>query len=126
MISGPMLFLSPEGALMKLSVDVLKGTPFTNFVIPGSNHGWLRSFTAAIVALGGGDQYLQEISLVVDSCMGCRCNHVNLDSCGNRVAWLYQLFAACYFALGHRDYYFDSTARDTTLLSFARINARIE
>ena len=35
MISGPMLFLSPEGALMKLSVNVLKGTPFTNFVIPG-------------------------------------------------------------------------------------------
>ena len=35
LISGPMLFLAPDGHLMKLSVDMLKGTPFTNFLIPG-------------------------------------------------------------------------------------------
>jgi hypothetical protein len=35
LISGPMLFLAPDGHLMKLSVDMLQGTPFTNFLIPG-------------------------------------------------------------------------------------------
>ena len=35
LISGPMLFLAPDGHPMKLSVDMLQGTPFTNFLIPG-------------------------------------------------------------------------------------------
>jgi hypothetical protein len=34
-ISGPMLFLAPDGHLMQWTVDMLKGTPFTNFLIPG-------------------------------------------------------------------------------------------
>jgi len=35
LISGPMLFLAPDGHLMQWSVEVLKGSPFSNFVIPG-------------------------------------------------------------------------------------------
>jgi hypothetical protein len=35
LISGLMLFLSPSGELMKWSVEMLEGTPFTNFLIPG-------------------------------------------------------------------------------------------
>jgi hypothetical protein len=35
LISGPMLFLSPNGELMQWSVDILAGTPFGNFIIPG-------------------------------------------------------------------------------------------
>jgi hypothetical protein len=35
LISGPMLFLSPDGSLMKLPADTLNGTPFPNFIIPG-------------------------------------------------------------------------------------------
>lgn len=35
LISGPMLFLAPDGHLMQWSVNMLKETPFSNFLIPG-------------------------------------------------------------------------------------------
>jgi hypothetical protein len=35
LISGPMLFAAPDGHLMQWSTDMLEGTPFTNFLIPG-------------------------------------------------------------------------------------------
>jgi hypothetical protein len=35
LISGAMLFLSPDGNLMKMPLDVLKGSPFSNFLISG-------------------------------------------------------------------------------------------
>lgn len=34
-ISGPMLFLEPSGRLMQWSVDQLRGTPFSDYTIPG-------------------------------------------------------------------------------------------
>jgi len=34
-ISGPLLFLAPDGHLMSWSVDTLKGSPFPDFLIPG-------------------------------------------------------------------------------------------
>ena len=34
-VSGPMLFLAPDGSLMQMSVDALKGTPFSDYLIPG-------------------------------------------------------------------------------------------
>ena len=34
-ISGLMLFLAPDGHLMRMSVDALKGTPFPDYLIPG-------------------------------------------------------------------------------------------
>jgi hypothetical protein len=34
-ISGAMLFLSPNGDLMGMSTDVLAGSPFTDYLIPG-------------------------------------------------------------------------------------------
>jgi len=34
-ISGPMLFLSPDGSYLQMSTDVLKNTPFSNYLIPG-------------------------------------------------------------------------------------------
>ena len=34
-VSGPMLFLVPDGSLMKMSADILKGTPFPDYLIPG-------------------------------------------------------------------------------------------
>jgi len=34
-ISGPMLFLSPNGDLMGMSTDVLEGSPFADYLIPG-------------------------------------------------------------------------------------------
>ena len=35
LISGPMLFVSPNGELMGMTTDVLEGSPFQNFLIPG-------------------------------------------------------------------------------------------
>ena len=35
LISGAMLFASPDGALIKLNTSILRGTPFDNFLIPG-------------------------------------------------------------------------------------------
>ena len=35
LISGAMLFSSPDGALIKLNASILRGTPFANFLIPG-------------------------------------------------------------------------------------------
>jgi hypothetical protein len=35
LISGAMLFSSPDGALIKLNTSILQGTPFDNFLIPG-------------------------------------------------------------------------------------------
>jgi len=34
-ISGAMLFLSPQGKLLGMSTDLLKGSPFPDFLIPG-------------------------------------------------------------------------------------------
>ena len=34
-ISGLMLFLAPDGSLMQMPVDVLDGSPFPDFLIPG-------------------------------------------------------------------------------------------
>ena len=34
-ISGAMLFLTPDGHLMQMPVDPLKGTPFPDYLIPG-------------------------------------------------------------------------------------------
>ncbi len=34
-ISGPLLFLAPDGHLMQWTTDMLKGTPFTDFFVPG-------------------------------------------------------------------------------------------
>ena len=35
LISGAMLFSSPDGAMIKLNTSILRGTPFDNFLIPG-------------------------------------------------------------------------------------------
>lgn len=35
LISGAMLFISPGGSLIGMSTDLLKGSPFPNFLIPG-------------------------------------------------------------------------------------------
>jgi hypothetical protein len=35
LISGAMLFVAPDGHLMQWSTDQLKGSPFTNYLIPG-------------------------------------------------------------------------------------------
>lgn len=35
LISGAMLFLSPDGTLMKLPTDLLEGSPFSSYLIPG-------------------------------------------------------------------------------------------
>ena len=35
LVSGPMLFLAPDGHLMQWSPAMLAGTPFPNFLIPG-------------------------------------------------------------------------------------------
>ena len=35
LISGAMLFLAPDGHLLMWSVDMLKGTPFSNYLAPG-------------------------------------------------------------------------------------------
>ncbi|HSW58934.1 MAG TPA: hypothetical protein VLH15_11050 [Dehalococcoidales bacterium] len=35
LISGPMLFLAPDGHLLQWSVSMLEGTPFANFLVPG-------------------------------------------------------------------------------------------
>jgi hypothetical protein len=34
-ISGAMLFISPQGDLMKMPVDMLEGSPFSSYLIPG-------------------------------------------------------------------------------------------
>ena len=34
-ISGAMMFLSPDGDMIKMSVDMLEHSPFSNFLIPG-------------------------------------------------------------------------------------------
>jgi hypothetical protein len=34
-VSGALLFSAPDGRLMGMSVDLLKGSPFPNFLIPG-------------------------------------------------------------------------------------------
>jgi hypothetical protein len=34
-ISGPMLFLSPNGDIMGMSIDILKNSPFPDYLIPG-------------------------------------------------------------------------------------------
>ncbi len=34
-VSGPMLFLAPDGGLMQMPVDILEGTPFPDYLIPG-------------------------------------------------------------------------------------------
>ena len=34
-ISGPMLFLAPDGSIMQMSVDALQETPFPDYLIPG-------------------------------------------------------------------------------------------
>ena len=35
LVSGPMLFLSPNGDLIKIPVEILQGTPFQSYLIPG-------------------------------------------------------------------------------------------
>ena len=35
LISGPMLFLSPKGEAMQMSLDYLEGSPFPNYLVPG-------------------------------------------------------------------------------------------
>ena len=35
LISGPMLFLAPDGHLMQLPPDTLQGSPFGNYLVPG-------------------------------------------------------------------------------------------
>ncbi len=35
LISGPLLFLSPSGHLLQLPIELLKGTPFANYFLPG-------------------------------------------------------------------------------------------
>jgi hypothetical protein len=35
LVSGAMLFSSPTGELIGLNAEILKGTPFVNFLIPG-------------------------------------------------------------------------------------------
>jgi hypothetical protein len=35
LISGAMLFLSPDGSLLGMSMDLLAGSPFGNYLIPG-------------------------------------------------------------------------------------------
>ena len=35
LVSGAMLFSSPTGELIGLNTEILKGTPFANFLIPG-------------------------------------------------------------------------------------------
>ena len=35
LISGPMLFLAPDGRLMQWTVEQLEGTPFTDYLVPG-------------------------------------------------------------------------------------------
>jgi hypothetical protein len=35
LISGAMLFLSPDGKLLGMSTDLLKGSPFPDYLIPG-------------------------------------------------------------------------------------------
>ncbi len=35
LISGPMLFAAPDGHLLQWTPEMLEGTPFTNYVIPG-------------------------------------------------------------------------------------------
>jgi hypothetical protein len=35
LISGPMLFLAPDGHLMQWTVDQLEGTPFPDYLVPG-------------------------------------------------------------------------------------------
>ena len=35
LVSGAMLFSSPDGAMIKLNTGILRGTPFDNFLIPG-------------------------------------------------------------------------------------------
>ena len=35
LVSGTMLFSSPTGELIGLNTEILKGTPFTNFLVPG-------------------------------------------------------------------------------------------
>jgi hypothetical protein len=34
-VSGPMLFLAPDGSLMQLPMEELAGTPFSDYLIPG-------------------------------------------------------------------------------------------
>ncbi|MBN2239378.1 MAG: hypothetical protein JW712_06365 [Dehalococcoidales bacterium] len=33
--SGPMLFLAPDGSLMQMPVDILEGTLFSDYLVPG-------------------------------------------------------------------------------------------
>lgn len=35
LIGGPMLFLSPNGELMRMPVEILEGTPFNDYLAPG-------------------------------------------------------------------------------------------
>lgn len=35
LVSGPMLFVSPDGTLMGLPLDALEGSPFGSYLIPG-------------------------------------------------------------------------------------------
>ncbi len=35
LISGPLLFAAPDGHLVGFSTDMLQGTPFSNYIIPG-------------------------------------------------------------------------------------------
>ena len=35
LVSGPMLFLAPDGSLMQMPTGVLKGSPFPDYLIPG-------------------------------------------------------------------------------------------
>ncbi len=35
LISGPMLFLAPDGHLLQWSPEMLRGTPFPDFLLPG-------------------------------------------------------------------------------------------
>ncbi|OGO07973.1 MAG: hypothetical protein A2Y92_02335, partial [Chloroflexi bacterium RBG_13_57_8] len=50
--SGPMLFLKPDGSLMKWTVDLLEGTPFPDFLIPGIILFVLLGIYPLIVGLG--------------------------------------------------------------------------
>jgi hypothetical protein len=51
-VSGPMLFLSPNGNLIGMSTDYLNGSPFPDFLLPGVILFLFNGVFPALVAAG--------------------------------------------------------------------------
>ena len=110
LICGAMFFLAPDGHLMQMPVTFLKGSPFNDFLIPGIILFVFVGIFPVLVGVGlvkkstlaGYERLesLQELLLGLDSVLGSRPYHPDLDYKRNIDVGVYQLSSAVYYGLG--------------------------